>query len=220
MSYDAVVFDMDGVLVENSPGWVFDRAARTALRAHGVHTTPDAVGRLRDFPRDVPAAEAYFAEQHGVDFDALWGRRERAAAAAQRQAIRRGEKTAYADIGVLPALEADLAVVSNNQHATVETVLGRFGIADHVGAWFGLEPALTGVYRRKPDPLYLERAVDAVGGGTVLYVGDRPSDIAAARYAGVDSAFVDRTGDRGEMGPGSTHTIGTLTAVAGLAPEG
>lgn len=222
MTYDTIIFDMDGVLVENSPGWVFETAAAEAIRAHGVEPTDQDVELLTGFPQNIPAAEDHFREQYGLELADLWRRRERLASINQLRAIRRGEKAVYDDVEVLEDLPTNLAVVSNNQHATVESVVRHFDIERHVDVWFGLEPSLAGIYRRKPDPYYLETAIDDIGGDRPLYIGDRLSDMRAAAYAGMDSALISRgasaVADESEHLPESTPTheitsLGSLWAL-------
>lgn len=221
MSYDTVIFDMDGVLVTNSPRWVFDRAASRALVSSGIdEPTERDQELLSGFPADLKAAETYFTDRHRVDFEDLWQRRERFASANQLRLIRSGEKDPYSDIGVLGDLDATFAVVSNNQHATVESVVRHHDIEQHVSAWFGLAPTLEGIRRRKPDPWYLEKAYATIGGRNALYVGDRQSDVRGAMRAGMDSALITRSGNPVDVEPEPTHHIESLVEIRDLIDGG
>ncbi|MFC6795627.1 HAD family hydrolase [Halobaculum halobium] len=76
MDYDAVVFDMDGVLVERSPSWVFDDAAGRALAEAGIDDPTDEEFRtVRVLRSDLEEAMAHFESTHDVGFDRLWRRR-------------------------------------------------------------------------------------------------------------------------------------------------
>ena len=217
MTYDTVIFDMDGVLVADSPRWVFDRAATRALVTSGVdEPTERDRGFLSGFPADLNTAEAHFADRYRLDLEELWRRRERFASVNQLRVLRTGEKDPFDDIGVLTELDADIAVVSNNQHATVESVVRQHDIERHVDAWFGLDPTLEGIRRRKPDPWYLEEAHDTIDGGTTLYVGDRESDVSAATRAGMDSALITRSGDPVDVDLEPTHHIASLIEIPAL----
>jgi len=104
MTYDAVILDMDGVLVENSQSWVFEDAAVEALADFGVDDpTPEELALLDGFPEDLSAAEAHFETERGLAYGDLWARRERAASANQSKAIRRGEKALYDLVDILAA---------------------------------------------------------------------------------------------------------------------
>lgn len=220
MSYDTVIFDMDGVLVANSPRWVFDHAARQALASIGIDEPTERDRELLNgFPTDIKASKTHFTDRHGLDFEDLWQRRERFASANQLRLIRSGEKDPYSDIGILNDLDATLAVVSNNQHATVESVVRHYSIEQHVSAWFGLDPTVEGIRKRKPDPWYLEKAYATIGGGDALYVGDRQSDVRAATRAGMDSALITRSGKLVDADPKPTHHIASLVEIRDLVDE-
>ena len=104
MAYDAVILDMDGVLVENSPGWVFEAAAAQALADFGVDDPmPEELALLDGYPEDISAAEAHFETGRGLAYGDLWTRRERAASANQSKAVRRGEKALYDLVDILAA---------------------------------------------------------------------------------------------------------------------
>jgi HAD superfamily hydrolase (TIGR01549 family) len=193
MTHDAVVFDMDGVLVERSPAWVFEEAANDALAAVGIDDPDDEDYRaVRGIPADHETVTARFEERHGLDFETVWATREAFASANQRVAVREGEKSVYEDATTLSRLPVDVAVVSNNQHGTVGRLLGYFDFDAHVREWYGLRPTLADLDRRKPDPTYLRRALDALDGEDPVYVGDRESDVETAAGAGIASAFVRR----------------------------
>lgn len=46
--------------------------------------------------------------------------------------------------------------------------------------------------RKKPEPYYLDRALDELGAETALYVGDSEHDVVAAHEAGIEAAFLRR----------------------------
>lgn len=110
-----------------------------------------------------------------------------------------------------------LGVVSNNQHRTVEHVVAECDLGDLFETWYGRHPTLDGMARRKPDPSYLEHAIEDLGTREVLYVGDSNVDIEAAAEAGVDSAFVRRPHREGyDLRREPTHRIDGLDELPGI----
>lgn len=191
MAYDAVVFDADGVLVEPTAGSTLETAIRRAFEDHGV-TDPDQAD-LDGLRATTPDELRSVAERYDLDDPAaFWASRDNHASAAQREAVRQGKKLLYDDVPAVFELRVPLAVVSNNQQATVDFVLEYAGIADRFDPVFGRDPTLEDVERKKPEPYYLERAIEALGADRPLFVGDSNVDLAAAEAAGVDSVFIRR----------------------------
>lgn len=190
MTYDAIVFDSDGVLVGLSNADLKQRGIEAALAAHGV---------MDPVPEDIEALDAITAERarevarrHGLDAEELIASREREVAAAQREAMETGEKRPYDDTDVLKRLDRPLGIVSNNQHRTIENVCELFGFGDLVDTYYGREPTPWGIDNRKPEPAYLRRALSDLDASNALYVGDSNVDIRAARAAGMDVVFLRR----------------------------
>lgn len=216
MGYEAVLFDNDGVLlaVTDDDGARFRSALRAAFEAVGV-----------DDPRDehveglvygvTPAYLREVAADYGVDPDRLWRARDRHCSRVQREQMRAGEKGLYDDAAVLSALDRPTGIVSTNQHATVEFVLDHFDLAAHVDTYYGREPTVESLRRKKPDPHYLDRALDDLGTREAVFVGDSPSDVEAAHNAGIDSAVVRREHVDWET-PTPTHELGDLHGLRAL----
>lgn len=191
MPYDAVVFDADGVLVEPTAGPTLHRAIRRALAEHGVSDAPkDIIDGLRASTKSElqQVAERYDLDDPG----SFWAARDNHASAAQRAAIRRGEKSLYDDVEAVLDLTVPRAVVSNNQQATIDFLLAHTGIAEHFDPVFGRQPTLEDMARKKPAPHYLNRALEALSADRPLFVGDSNVDLGAADAAGIDAAFIRR----------------------------
>ena len=217
MRYDALVFDNDGVLTTPTRSDALRRAMRTAFETVGAPSPSPADVETLIRP-DVPSLRA-IAEECGVDPSTLWEARERAAIDVQLAEIRAGRKRLYDDVTTLADL-ADLdvprAIVSNNQHETIANIVDHFGL-EGFDPWYGREPTLDGIRRKKPTPYYLERALEALDCERPLYVGDSRIDVIAAEAAGIDSAFVWREHRTGyEFPEEPTHEIDSLTALATL----
>jgi len=188
--YDAIVFDNDGVLTYPTDESVLTAASRKAFAAFDVDPTSSDVRSLVD-ELSVQTVRA-LADRYELDPNEFWRRHETERTALQLEAIRSGEKPLYDDVEALADLSVPTAIVSNNQHATVTHIVSEFGLDATFEAYYGREPTLRGLERRKPDPSYLETALDELGVDSALYVGDSRVDIAAAHAAGVDSAFMNR----------------------------
>lgn len=203
MTYDSVIFDSDGVLVEPTNPDVHRNAVRRTFVEFGITDIGDeTVERLVEITGDhrdqLSAAnvEAVCTDL-GIDPEDYWRRRERMAAEAQFEEIDEGRKRAYPDIGVLEelnsgSLDLPLGVISNNQHKTVLYALDAFDISPHVDAVYGREPSLLGIERRKPNPFYAERIIQDLAVDEPLVVGDSVVDVQMANRLGLDSAFVHR----------------------------
>ena len=213
MSYEAVLFDVDGVLLtrhDSHPNVYHGEIERT-LRSLGADPDPEEVFAF--FGGAELAEMRRICGRHGIDFEEFWAARERDMAVLQRGMMERGERTLYDDCSVLPALaeERPVGLVSNNQHETIADMVERFGMGDYLATFYGRDPTLDGYRRMKPDPHYLERALADVGTREVLYVGDSSVDVAAAAAAGVDSAFIRRPHRLAyEPAPDPTYEIETL----------
>ena len=170
-AFDAVVWDLDGTLVELDVNW--DRVAA-----------------------DVTAT----FESAGVDADGidLWGMldlADRSDLRSQVEAVIAGhERTGARDSARLPGADslgrADAeAVCSLNCESACRVALDTHGLAPHVDAVVGRDTVAT----RKPDPEPLLEAVRRLGAdpGNAIFVGDSPRDAEAADRAGVAFRYAD-----------------------------
>ena len=191
-AYDAVLFDMDGVLVERSPSWVFDEAAADAFTTFETEPTEAEYEAVRSLAVLEDGVADDIAGRHGLQFGSIWAAREGLAAINQVRAVEAGEKTPYDGAEVLAELDRPAGVVSNNSQTAVEILLRRFGFHEHLDTWYGLQPTVEDAGNSKPSTTYLDRALSDLGADHALYVGDRATDVRAARNAGIDGAFVHR----------------------------
>ncbi|ARS90896.1 HAD family hydrolase [Natrarchaeobaculum aegyptiacum] len=207
-AYDAILFDNDGVLTTPTDRQVlrdaietaFDRVGEPDPRAEHVQTL---VSPTVDSLADVAAA-------YNVEPGTLWEARERAAIDAQLGELEAGRKRPYDDVDVLSSLETATGIVSNNQHETIENILSHTSIGEF-DVWYGREPTIQGIERKKPRPYYLERAISDLGVSNPLYVGDSQKDVVAASTLGIDAAFVRRDHRRGyELSVSPTYEIESL----------
>lgn len=91
-------------------------------------------------------------------------------------------RTALAAVATVAALaqRVPLGVVTTCPRRLAESVLARHGYAPFVQAVIGVEDAAP-----KPDPAPVRLAMRRLGAATAWMVGDNPSDVLAARGAGV-----------------------------------
>lgn len=193
MGYDTILFDMDGVLLTGgaTPESVYRRATVATMADFGLESEPPAGLISPDTVDDVRTA----CERVGLPAPEAWTYRERAATSFENEALGDGERTAAPDASVLSDLAErhTLGVVSNNRHGTVRFAAERF--AWPVDVLRGRFPTLAEFGTRKPDPSFIQWSLERTDGDAVLYVGDRGSDVRAARRAGIDAALLSRDGD-------------------------
>jgi HAD superfamily hydrolase (TIGR01549 family) len=188
-TYDAILFDNDGVLVETTDyDWLVEAIA-TSLEPFDGQADEEFI---RETIGSDPIPFDRMASRFGVDPEAWWPEREASVAAIQAEAIRDGRKCLYDDVDAITDLPQPLGIVSNNQHETIEFILDHYDLRDHFACHYGREPTMDGARRKKPDPYYIEQALRDLGTDNALYVGDRESDIIAASRAGIDSVFLRR----------------------------
>ena len=193
MTYDAVVFDNDGVLTHPTPRDVLREATVDAFERVGVPDPDpahvDAV-HLHVAPEDLQTA----AGAYGLDPAELWRARDEAFAKTQVADMEAGRKPLYGDYDAVRELTVPRGIVSTNQHATIEAILEYHGIRADFQAHYGREMEPASLRKKKPASHYLDRALADLGvdPGDALFVGDSESDVLAAENAGTDSAFLWR----------------------------
>jgi HAD superfamily hydrolase (TIGR01549 family) len=222
MSYDAVLFDNDGVLVTLVERATLVDAAERTFADFGLDPRPEDVEALTVGVS--PETLRTVSERYGVDREAFWATRDRIVSEAQREAVRRGEKGLYDDFDAVRLLaDRPLGIVSSNQQATVDFLLDYFDVDDLFGTAYGREPTPESLELKKPNPHYLRRALDDLDAdpGTTLFVGDSESDLVAAGRAGMDAAFVRRT-HRADyaLDAEPTHELDTLADLPALVDGG
>ncbi|WP_251342627.1 HAD family hydrolase [Haloplanus halophilus] len=191
MSYEAVLFDNDGVLVEPMGKSVLRRATWEAFDALGVpDPDPDDVDRLAIGV--TPDVLSTVCARYDLDPERFWRARDYHSSHAQRAELRAGRATLYDDFDAVREIDAPRGIVSSNQQDTVEFMHDFFATRDLFRTAYGRAPTIRSLDRKKPEPYYLRRALADLDVESALFVGDSESDVLAARAAGLDAAFLRR----------------------------
>jgi HAD superfamily hydrolase (TIGR01549 family) len=220
MTYDAVLFDHDGVLVSVFEDGrrlpAFRRQLLDAFQRDGLEPPDETI--ISALSHSVSYDKLLeVSEQLGLGPDRLWRYRDDTMADILTAATRDGRKRPYDDVGVLDGFDLPLGIASNNQRRVVEFVLDQYDLTHHFGTVHAREPQPQSLREKKPRPTYLERAMRDLDATNPLYIGDRESDIVAGQRAGVDTALLRRTHNAG-VTPGRepTYEVGGLDEVGAI----
>jgi phosphoglycolate phosphatase len=186
---DAIAFDLDGTLVDSAGG--IAHALNVALAESGL--APFALQTVRAWIGDGPDALIARALAGSTpdlaDSPTLAARLRRDFDAATLRAPMVGSSVfdGIADVVRTLAARRPLVVVTNKPTLLARAVLNEAGLLLHFTAVHGADtPA-----QRKPSPLLIRQAADALGMSThrLLMVGDAAVDVAAAHAAGSRAAW-------------------------------
>jgi HAD superfamily hydrolase (TIGR01509 family) len=175
----AVVFDLDGVLIDSEPVW--EEVRRAYVAEHGGRWRPEAQRRLMGMSTQEWAA--YLSRDLGV------GRPPEVVAAEvlERMAERYGQRPPLLE-GAVPAVERlaarwPLGLASSSSRRLIELVLGASGLAGRFRATVSTEEVAHG----KPAPdAYLEVAARlGVAADECVAVEDSSNGVRSAAAAGM-----------------------------------
>jgi len=215
-TYDTVLFDSDGVLVEPPARETQARATREAFRAVGVaDPAPEHVDAVVDGVTVDGLTD--LCRAYDLDRETFWTAREQHDEQSQLSAFRDGRRTRYDDVSAIGDLSCPRGVVSNNHHSTIEFVLDSFDLDTLFETAYGRPKTIESLRRKKPNTHYLDRALADIDADSGLYVGDSQSDIVGAHRAGLDSVFVRRDHCREvSLSVDPTYEIESLAALPEL----
>lgn len=170
--YDAVVLDMDGVILDRGDGdWfpLVDQILANMFKGHDIDDDHDTGAQLYDdlyaletcqitgvedrqmvIDRIEHSCETYSAETgQDINHRDVWETKEMYAICVQQEQIEAGERVYYDDVAVLEELhdvDLSLAVMSNNNHGFVEYVAGNEDLADGTVSADALDTYLDACY--------------------------------------------------------------------------
>lgn len=198
MSYEAVIFDLDGTLLES-----------TSDHLEWMYTAVEE--SLEELDHELEAAELSHSElvalagidgyevfeekcrELGVDDQKLWFYISHYRAKGKLELLE--EDLLELKTGARETLEflrekgISLAVVSNAPDPTVDDVIRFFELDSLLEFFLGIKD-LDDLMDRKPRPRHIEIALDELKADKVLYVGDSAVDVEAAENIGADSAIL------------------------------
>lgn len=181
----AVIFDLDGTLIDSAPAI---HAVSNAVLAE-LGYPPLTAAQVRGFVgKGVPNLVRELLSASGEDPDGPLFSTLEAALLARYETEVEGNVPYPGVPEALAALAADgcrLAVCTNKPYRPAEAALR------HVGLWSRFDLVIGGdsLSTRKPDPAMLHHAHAQLGGGRMIYVGDSEIDAETAANAAAPFAL-------------------------------
>ncbi len=184
MTFDALIFDLDGTLVDTAPDlhaaldYVLTSCGRSTVALEDVRQMVGdgaraLVRRGLDATGGVPAAPTF--EALAQSFLTYYGNHV--------ADLSRPFPGVRACLGRLNTRGLALGVCTNKPTALSESLLRKLGLGDYFGAVVGGDRLAT----RKPDGGHVVGTLAAMGqsGARAAMIGDSANDVAAARSAGL-----------------------------------
>lgn len=205
MNYQAVLFDLDGVIVNSEPIHLI--AFKTTLARHGYTLMNDDYNRYFAGKSDQAGFEQYFAAtKQPVNMPAIMAEK-----AKVYEELSNNKLVAYPGIVSLIqelANSVPLALVTGSLRAEAELALKTLGIARQ----FTAIVAADDVSRSKPDPEGYRKAAELlnVSPRGCIVVEDAPHGVAAAKAAGMRSIAITNTYASSELRE-ATKIVSRLT---------
>lgn len=181
----AVVFDLDGTLVDSAPDLV--GALDSLLGEHGRPAVGEPLGRSMIGDGAAKLVERGFTARGGLPEPLPdLARRFVEIYEARLTARTRPFPGVDAMLETLRARGLGLGVCTNKPDRATRILLEALDLARHFSAVVGGD----GVRKPAPDPVHRTLAGLGVAAHETLYVGDSPVDLAAARAAGTPVVLV------------------------------
>ncbi len=224
--FETVLFDIDGTLVDTRA--TIAEGIGSAMDAVGVPRDPEQIARLVLGLSYQRVAEIVLGpgdtERHKLFV--------RTASTATLRAERIGEARAYSGaqrlLATLRARGVKIVAVTSRPSHAARTALGRYGLLRYFDGVVGADDGVSGhpaffaraqrtqplvsvparVTAHKPNPEPILEGLALVGGqpSRAVYIGDMPTDIAAAAQAGVATVAI-------------THGFGSRENLAAEQPD-
>jgi phosphoglycolate phosphatase len=186
----AVLFDLDGTLVDSAPDIAFalnSIMTREGLPAHSVDVVRSLIGE--GIHRLVE--KAYALQHCSLDLENLNART--AAFAALYEANIANKTRLYpgvlAGLGMLKRQAIKTAVVSNKAHHLTKQLLHALHVDEHVDLFLGAQNTLP--KKPAPDMLYFAMGQLNVSADETIFVGDSIADVRAAAAAQLPCLLID-----------------------------
>lgn len=214
MSYDAVIFDFDGVLLnadKNGFKWA-NEARLEKARELGYSNGLEELRALFEAEKSAEKMKAYL-DRYDIEMEDLkaW---EKYIEQRKVELVENGGLELYPGTwDLLEELEVPKALVSNAYGEATDEIVRDLGLDEHFEFWKApsLDDIEAYVEQMKPHPDMLLEAMDSMGEKNAVMVGDSLSDVEAAKNAGIDSIYINRDGEESEK---ATYNVKSLEQIA------
>jgi phosphoglycolate phosphatase len=210
--HDAVIFDLDGTLVDTLPDIQYALNRLLGEAGFGALSLSDVTGMIGGGVASLVdrAIEAVGAPSEPAN-RARWTARFHALYSAEPVRLSRPYPGAQAVLSELAQSGCRLAVCTNKPQDIATAILRHLDLLSPFDAVFGDD----GVRPRKPDPTIIREAMTRLGSdaGSTIVVGDGAADLGAARGAGASVVLVTYGYGSGLQGLGADLLIDELGAL-------
>ena len=183
--FKAVVFDLDGTLIDSAPDLRLSANRLLAENGRTPLSVEQVIKMVGDGVRTLVerAFEATGDGVSGAELDAL-GERFLHFYEGHAADLSRPFPGALDAVAHLHGLGCVLGVCTNKPHRPAVSILHALGLGGYIHTVLGGD-SLGGI--RKPDPRHLLCTIERLGAtpGEAVMVGDNENDVAVARFAGV-----------------------------------
>lgn len=196
MSYDHVIFDNDGVLLDSTTEnlqWM-EKFRINQAEKMGGQMTPEQSEKIFKATKAEEIRE--LAEETGLTVEKLRKIEVRKSQKKIRK-IKRGEIGLFDSAEeILKKIQRPKSMVSNAPWKATQFSLKHCNLRKHFKTVRSprLDSLENYIEKKKPSPQMIQKTIKEKASENPVYIGDSETDIIAAEKAGIDSIYINRSG--------------------------